>query len=155
VALHNRVGKHVLARAAALVEYARKSVIGDGSASGFVQTVLEQVPAAHAAVMLPAASTSGRGGELEYGPLIYVQSGNAVQKKASDIMPGDIAVVTGAKLKGHKGLSSYSVQVEWAVGIVNEWEDKKGKLKLWQASVESVSYRLDDLKSGQIKVSKL
>lgn len=138
VALYNRVGKHVFARAAALVEYARKSVIGDGSAPGFVRTVLEQVPAA---VLLPENVGDG-GGEhqVEYGPVIYLQNGASVQKRASDIMPGDIATISQAKLKGHKGLSSYSTTVDFVVGIVNEFEDKKGKLKVWQAALHANTY---------------
>jgi len=46
---------------------------------------------------------------------------------------------------------------------VNEFEDKKGKVKVWQAAlhantyptVESISYRLDDLKSGTIKIYRV
>lgn len=138
VALYNRVGKHVFARAAALVEYARKSIIGDGSSPGFVRTVLEQVPAA---VLLPENVGDGDGAhQLEYGPVIYLQSGASVQKRASDIMPGDIVTISQAKFKGHKGLSGYSTTVDFVVGIVNEFEDKKGKLKVWQAALHANTY---------------
>lgn len=138
VALYSRVGKHVYARAAALVEYSRKSVIGDGSASGFVHTVLEQVPVAHTVVLPDATGTAN--GQVDYGPVIYVQNGSSVQKRASDIMPGDIVSITLAKFKGHKGLSGYSTTVDSVVGIVHEFEDKKGKLKVWQAALHANTY---------------
>ncbi|KAH9985838.1 hypothetical protein BJV77DRAFT_1071221 [Russula vinacea] len=80
-------------------------------------------------------------------------------------MPGDVVVLDGAKLKGYKGLHTYSMSAgERApcMGIVSEFDVKKLKLKALQASqrvgqatVESVSYRLDDLKSGTIKVYRV
>ena len=136
VALYNRVGKHVFARAAALVEYSRKSVIGDGSGPGFVCTVLEQVPAA---VILPDTDVDDAG-RVEYGPVIYIQNGPSVQKRASDIMPGDIVTIRQAKFGGRKGLTGYSTTVEFVVGIVNEFEDKKGKAKVWQAALHANTY---------------
>lgn len=136
VTLYNRVGVQVFTRAAALVEYSRKSVIGDGSGPGFVHTVLEQVPAA---VILPDTGINDAG-QVEYGPTIYVQNGSSVQKRASDIMPGDIVTIRQAKFKGHRGLTGYSTTVDLVVGIVNEFEEKKGKLKIWQAALHANTY---------------
>jgi hypothetical protein len=136
VALYNRVGTHIFTRAGALVEYSRKSVIGDGSGPGLVRTVLEQVPAA---VILPDTEVSDAG-QVEYGPVIYVQNGPSVQKRASDIMPGDIVTIRQAKFKGHRGLTGYSTIVDFAVGIVNEFEEKRGKLKIWQAALHANTY---------------
>lgn len=136
VALYSRVGKHVFARAAALVEYSRKSVIGDGSGPGFVHTVLEQVTAA--VTILDTEIDDA--GQVEYGPIIYVQNGPSVQKRASDIMPGDIVTIRQAKFKGYKGLTGYSTTVGFIVGIVNEFEDKKGKVKVWQAALHANTY---------------
>lgn len=133
-ALYNRIGKVVYARAAALVEYSRKSVIGDGSGPGFVRAVLEQVPSA----LAPYSSS----GSTEYGPVIYLQTGPSVQRRASDIMPGDIATITeGAKFKGHRGLTGYSTTTPAPiVGVVHEFEEKKGKVKVWQASMHANQY---------------
>jgi len=48
------------------------------------------------------------------------------------------------------------------VGIVSEFDSKKSKVRVWQANqhvgqqtVENVSYRLEDLKSGQVKVYRV
>ncbi|EIW74640.1 hypothetical protein CONPUDRAFT_33207, partial [Coniophora puteana RWD-64-598 SS2] len=102
-------------------------------------------------------------GSSEFGYLVYAQNGGAVSRRAADIMPGDVISLVDAKLKGHKGLQAYSQSVgmggEALVGIVHETEHKKLKVRVFQAnqkvgqqSVESVSYRLEDLKSGQVKV---
>lgn len=57
--------------------------------------------------------------------------------------PGDIAAFYDAKLKGKKGLSSYSQNVgsveEPLVGIVSESETKKHKLRVLQVE-RGVSY---------------
>jgi len=74
--------------------------------------------------------------------------------------PGDIAAFHDAKLKGKKGLSSYSQAVgsveEPLVGIVAEFDNKnKHKMRVLQVErgvPEEVSYRLDDLKSGKVLV---
>lgn len=74
--------------------------------------------------------------------------------------PGDIAAFYDAKLKGKKGLSSYTQNVgsveEPLLGIVSESETKKHKLRVLQVergTPEEVSYRCDDLKSGRVVVS--
>jgi len=77
-------------------------------------------------------------------------------------MPGDVVTLFDAKLKGHKGLQIYSQHVgiaEPLVGIISEFEQKKSKIKVFHANqhvgqqtVESVSYRLEDLKSGTVKI---
>ncbi|KAL0062309.1 assembly of actin patch protein [Marasmius tenuissimus] len=90
------------------------------------------------------------------------QTGSSVQKRASEILPGDIVWLKDAKLKGHKGLHTYTQHVgegdEACVGVVSEFEAKKFKVRVFQANqhvgqqtVESVSYRMEDLKSGVVK----
>ncbi len=49
----------------------------------------------------------------EYGYLVYMQNGPAVQKRASDIMPGDIVEIHDAKLKGHKGAADVPPKCGW------------------------------------------
>jgi hypothetical protein len=139
--------------ATTLFEKSKKALIGDGTYAGFVKAVLADVPTA-AQVSIDAG---------EYGYLVYSQNGSVVQKRASDIMPGDIVEIHDARLKGHKGLQTYQVTVggsgELVVGVVAEFDNKKSKIRVLQANqhvgqqtVESVSYRLDDLKSGTIKI---
>ncbi|KIK71373.1 hypothetical protein GYMLUDRAFT_52464 [Collybiopsis luxurians FD-317 M1] len=153
VAVWGRVGVQVCEVATTLHENSKKSLIGDGTYHGFVEATLKEVP--------NAAPISGQ----EYGYLVYMQSGSSVQKRLSDIMPGDIVWMHEAKLKGHKGLQTYSQNVgsgEPLVGIVGEFESKKFKIRVFQANqhvgqqtVESVSYRLEDLKSGLVKIFRV
>ncbi|PIL22717.1 hypothetical protein GSI_15410 [Ganoderma sinense ZZ0214-1] len=150
-----RVGVQVHEMAATLFDKSKKNVIGDGTYRGFVETVIRTVPNA----AQPTASLDS------YGYLVYNQIGGAVQRRASDIMPGDVVVVSEAKFKGHKGLQSYSQTVgvgEPLVGVIGDFELKKSKVKVFQAnqhvghqSVESVSYRLEDLKSGEVKIYRV
>uniref|UniRef100_A0A8H8CHM2 BBC1/AIM3 cysteine proteinase-fold domain-containing protein n=1 Tax=Psilocybe cubensis TaxID=181762 RepID=A0A8H8CHM2_PSICU len=157
IALWGRVGVQVCEVATSLFEKSRKTLIGDGSYAGFVREVLAAVPNA-----APAPTAAGE----PYGYTIYVQNGPAVVKRVSDIMPGDLVEIQDAKLKGHKGLQTYHQSVgaagETLVGVVGEFEAKKSKIRVFQANqhvgqqtVESVSYRLEDLKSGLVKVYRV
>ncbi|KAJ7133495.1 hypothetical protein C8R44DRAFT_611727 [Mycena epipterygia] len=151
VAMWGRVGVHLCEAATQLYEKSKKSLVGDGTYTGFVNAALDEVP--NAARSPPPA----------WGYLVYSQSAGSVQKRLSDIMPGDIVALFDAKLKGHKGLATYSQTVgagEPLVGIVSEFEPKKSKIRVFQANqhvghqtVEAASYRLEDLKSGIVKVS--
>lgn len=73
--------------------------------------------------------------------------------------PGDIAAFYDAKLKGKKGLHTYSQHVgsveEPLVGVISEFEDRKHKLRVLQVErgvPDEVSYRCEDLKGGKIVV---
>jgi hypothetical protein len=114
--------------ATTLFEKSRKTLIGDSSFSGFVKAVLADVP--------NAAQVSIDTGE--YGYLIYSQNGSVVQKRASEIMPGDVVEVHDARFKGHKGLQTYQLTVggsgELVIGIVSEFDTKKSKIKVFQAN---------------------
>ncbi|KAJ7740192.1 hypothetical protein DFH07DRAFT_751688 [Mycena maculata] len=150
VMIWGRVGVHLCESATQLYEKSKKSLVGDGTYSGFVNAALSEVP------------NAARGVPPDWGYLVYSQAAASVQKRLSDIMPGDIVALFDAKLKGHKGLSTYSQTVgagEPLVGIVSEFEPKKSKIRVFQANqhvghqtVEAVSYRLEDLKSGIVKV---
>ncbi|THH32406.1 hypothetical protein EUX98_g1752 [Antrodiella citrinella] len=149
-----RVGVQIHEIAATLLEKSKKTVVGDGSYTGFVTAAISQVPNA-AAVSPPEG----------FGYLIYSQIGSAVQRRASDIMPGDVIVLQDAKLKGHKGLQIYHQNVgvgEPVVAIVGDFETKRSKVKVFKAnqhvgqqSVETMSYRLEDVKSGIIKIYRV
>ncbi|KZT19984.1 hypothetical protein NEOLEDRAFT_1141294 [Neolentinus lepideus HHB14362 ss-1] len=148
-----KVGIQVCEVATTFFEKSKKSLVGDGTYAGFVDAVLSEVP--NASEPSPPI----------YGYLVYSQTGSTVQKRVSDIMPGDILTAQDAKLKGHKGLQTYHQNVgteELLIGVVTEFEAKKSKVRVFQANqhvgqqtVESVSYRLDDLKSGTIKVYRV
>ncbi|TFK24955.1 hypothetical protein FA15DRAFT_669013 [Coprinopsis marcescibilis] len=146
-----RVGVQVCEAATNLFDKSKKGLVGDGTYPGFVNAVLREIP--------NAAQTN------DWGYLVYKQTGSSVQKRASDIMPGDIVEVIDAKFKGHKGLHAYQQAIgteEPVVGVVSEFEPKKSKLRVFQANqhvgqqtVEAVSYRLDDLKSGTVKINRV
>ena len=126
-ALWGRVGVQICEVATTLHERSKKTLIGDGSYAGFVAAVLAQVPNAQQPPM----------DGVEYGYLVYAQSGASVHTRASEIMPGDIIVLEGAKLKGHKGLHAYTtVAGEGApcIGVVCEFETKKLKVRSLQAN---------------------
>lgn len=153
IAIWGRIGVQVCEVATSLNDKSKKALIGDGTYHGFIEAVLNEVPGA-----APPSPPS-------YGYVIYMQSGSSVQKRAGEIMPGDVVWLSDAKLKGHKGIQTYSQHVgtkEPLVGIISEFEAKKFKLRVFQANqhvgqqtVESVSYRLEDLKSGVVKVFRI
>jgi myosin tail region-interacting protein MTI1 len=125
MSIWSRVGVRISEAATTLHDKSKKTLVGDGSFSGFVLAVLTEVPNAHH----PTADS--------YGYLIYAQSGAAVQRRVSEILPGDVIVLSDAKLKGHKGLQSYQQHVgagEMVVGIVTDWDAKKSKVKVLQAN---------------------
>ncbi|KAF9240234.1 hypothetical protein BU15DRAFT_23444, partial [Melanogaster broomeanus] len=148
-----KVGVQVVDSATTLFEKSKRSLVGDGSYAGFVRAVLAQVPGVHVSP-----------GNEDWGYATYAQTGGAVQRRVSDIMPGDIISFWDAKLKGHKGLHAYNKTAGAGasgplVGIVSEFDAKKSKVRVWQANqhvgqqtVEIVSYRLEDMKSGHVKV---
>jgi myosin tail region-interacting protein MTI1 len=121
-----RVGVYVAEAASGLLERSKRTLVGNGSYEGFVAEVLAQVP-----------SASPPHAPGEYGFLVYAQTGTQVHTRLADIMPGDVVVLRGAKLKGHKGLQSYSMSAgegTLCVGIVSEFDAKKLKLKALQAN---------------------
>ncbi|GAB1520668.1 hypothetical protein RhiTH_003753 [Rhizoctonia solani] len=147
--LWGKVGVQITQSALTLAERGRRSIVGDGTSTGFVTAVLAGVDSAY---------------KGSYGWPVFAQNGGTVQRRSSDIMPGDIIVMTDIKLKGHKGLQAYSTHVSGElVGVVSEFEAKKHKVKVWQPAlqpntyptVESASYRLEDLKSGTIQVYRV
>jgi len=150
-----RVGVQIHEIASVLFEKSKKSLVGDGSYLGFVNAALGQVPNA----MQPEPPFES------FGYLIYAQNGSAVQRRISDVMPGDVVVLQDAKFKGHKGLQIYHQHVgaeEPVYAIVGDYEAKKSKVKVFQANqhvgqqtVESTSYRLEDLKSGAVKIFRV
>jgi myosin tail region-interacting protein MTI1 len=125
MAIWGRVGVQICEVATSLFEKSKKSLVGDGTYHGFVSAAVSEVPNA----AQPAPSS--------YGYVVYIQSGSSVQKRVSDIMPGDIVELQDAKFKGHKGIHTYNQHVgvgESLVGVVSEFEPKKSKIRLFQAN---------------------
>ncbi|KAF8125764.1 hypothetical protein EV363DRAFT_1350105 [Boletus edulis] len=198
MAIWGKTGVRVIDAATTLFEKSKRALVGDGSHAGFVRAVLAQVPGA----VYPSGMTGTGTDDNDWGYAVYAQTGNAVQRRMSDIMPGDVIAIWDAKFKGHKGLHAYTQAVGITtpsasdsvrgggpvVGIVSEFDGKKSKVRVWQANqhvgqqvswtssslsvfwrlarmkngvltprgtqtVEIVSYRLEDMKSGQVKVS--
>jgi myosin tail region-interacting protein MTI1 len=121
-----RVGVYVAEAASGLLERSKRTLVGNGSYEGFVAEALAQVP-----------NASPPHAPGEYGFLVYAQTGAQVHTRLADIMPGDVVVVRSAKLKGHKGLQSYSMssgEGTPCVGVVSEFDAKKLKLRALQAN---------------------
>ena len=132
--------------------------VGDGSARAFVSSVLSQIPDA-----LPPVGSS-------FGALILTQVGPTIMESSPDeVRPGDIVSCSQADFRGKKGLAPYhmtfaiSPGAEPTTGIVVEVESKKNKLRCIVQSPttnkkglpDEVSLRLDDLKSGIVKVFRV
>ena len=166
-----KFGVHVVIATTRLFEKSKGTPVGDGSYAGFVRAVLAEV-----------SETVLHPGD-EWGYVVYTQTGPTVHQRVSNILPGDVIAFEDARLKGQKGLFTYTQTLgdgEPLVGIVSEFDRKKCKVSVWQANqhvelqanppifqwlthgrnggatqtVENVSYRLEDLESGQVKVSK-
>ncbi|RXK36785.1 hypothetical protein M231_05946 [Tremella mesenterica] len=140
-------GGRLAGAARGLFEQGRRGNYGDGSPAGFVLLAMER------AGLAPPLQ--------QWGLVIYEQEVSSVLRRYDEPRPGDIAAFYDAKLKGKKGLQSYSQAVgsveEPLVGVVIEFDEKRhNKIRVWQVErglPEEVSYRCDDLKSGRIVVS--
>lgn len=125
MAVWGRVGVQICEVATSLFEKSKKSLVGDGTYHGFVHAALSDVPNA----VFPSPPS--------YGYVVYSQAGSSVQKRVSEIMPGDIVALYDARFKGHKGIQTYHQTVgagEPLVGIVSEFEPKKSKIRVFQAN---------------------
>lgn len=167
MAIWGKIGTEVIQSAITLVEQHKRGPMSTyQSSASFVSNVLSRVPAAQPPQTLGYGPTS-------YGHLIFAQTGGMPHAimKISDIMPGDIVALHEARFKGRTGslgLHSYTIEVGAAgdplVAVVHEFEPKKGKIKVFQAAlsgsnhhqtIESTMYKLDDLKSGTVKVYRV
>jgi hypothetical protein len=105
--------------------------------------------------------TPDSAGHCEWGQVIYEQESASVVKRLDEPRPGDIAAFHDARFKGKKGISGYTQQVgsvqDPLTGVIAEVDQKKKKLRLLQVDrghPDEMSYRLDDLKSGRVVVSR-
>nr|ODN93909.1 hypothetical protein L203_00077 [Cryptococcus depauperatus CBS 7841] len=126
----------------------KKGNYGDGSPENFVVTAL-----VNARIDRPSEG---------WGQVIFEQEAGSIIRKYDEPRPGDIATFYDAKLKGKKGLHTYSQHVgsveDPLVGVVSDFEERKHKLRVLQVErgiPDEVSYRCEDLKSGKIIVYRL
>ncbi|ODQ63693.1 hypothetical protein NADFUDRAFT_48033 [Nadsonia fulvescens var. elongata DSM 6958] len=101
-------------------------------------------------------------GSKTHGALVYTNLGNASIQQFDEIRNGDIISFRKAKFQGHKGSlrQKYSSEVGLSkihLGVVYEWDGTKKKVRVIEQSetngkVKHESYKLGDLKSGEIKV---
>ncbi|QDS69187.1 hypothetical protein FKW77_000037 [Venturia effusa] len=143
--------------------------INDGSSHALIIELLRGMPAA-----LPPVGTRA------YGALVYANLGNASVQQFDEIRPGDIVSFRNAKFSGkHSGAlhSKYSLDVAIHVGVVTEWDGTKKKVRVAEqgresngdgdggkgtssskdkkkkrGKIEVESYRLGDLRSGEVRV---
>ncbi|ODO10042.1 hypothetical protein I350_02267 [Cryptococcus amylolentus CBS 6273] len=140
------VGAGLVRSAHAIFQQGKRGQYGDGSSTGFVLLAMQNVG------ITPAEG---------WGQVIFEQEGGSILRRYDEPRPGDIAAFYDAKLRGKKGLSTYSQHVgsveEPLVGVVAEFEERKHKLRVLQVErgvPEEVSYRSEDLKSGRILVHR-
>lgn len=136
------------------------TTVGDGSSHAFILALLVSFPD----VLKPV-------GNRAYGALVYANLANASTQQFDEIRPGDIVTFRNAKFSGHKGglHSKYTMDVGRPdhVGIVMEWDGTKKKIRAWEqgrdgdgsagsgkkaAKVREESFRVGDLRSGEVRV---
>ncbi|ODQ51474.1 hypothetical protein SAICODRAFT_20499 [Saitoella complicata NRRL Y-17804] len=125
-------------------------VVGAGDAFTFVRDVVAKIPDA---LRSP--------GTRSWGALVYANLANASVIQHDEIRAGDIITFRNTKFQGHKGglHTKYAMEVGKPehVAIVFEWDGTKKKVRAWEQGregkkVEKVSYKLGDLKSGEVRI---
>ncbi|MCJ1351267.1 MAG: hypothetical protein MMC33_001251 [Icmadophila ericetorum] len=138
------------ARIAEAANSKNNSVVGDGTPSTFILTILGGIPD-----ILPPV------GSRAFGALVYSNLANATVQQNDEIRAGDIVSFRNAKMQGHRGTikAKYNMEVGKPdhVGIVVDWDGTKKKIRAWEQGRESKkvkieSFKLSDLKSGEVKV---
>ncbi|KAL2761237.1 hypothetical protein ACRALDRAFT_1037819 [Sodiomyces alcalophilus JCM 7366] len=133
--------------------FKKDSVVGDGTPQGLVRELLRPFKDALAPV-----------GTRAYGALVYSNLANASTQQYDEIRPGDIVSIRNARFQGKHGPmhAKYSAEVGKPdhVAIVAEWDGTKRKIRAWEQGRENKkvkveSFRLDDLRSGEVKVWRL
>lgn len=128
----------------------KDTVVGDGTPQGLVMDLLRPLKGA----LLPVGSRS-------YGALVYSNMANASTQQHDVIRAGDIVSFRNSKFQGKHGAmhAKYSAEIGKPdhVAVVAEWDGSKKKLRAWEQGrenkkVKQESYKLDDLRSGEVKV---
>ncbi|KAI6247646.1 hypothetical protein HI914_03924 [Erysiphe necator] len=143
---HEQIGQSVFERVTARKE----TIVGDGKPQDLIKELLSPFKDA-----LPPI------GKRVYGALVYCNIANACTHQNDEIRPGDIITLRNAKFQGKHGAlgAKYTMEVgkPHHVGVVSEWDGTKKKIRAWEQGRESKkvkleSFKLDDLKSGEVKV---
>ncbi|TQV92654.1 SH3 domain-containing protein [Cordyceps javanica] len=143
---HDRFGRQIVDAAATK----KDSVVGDGSPQSLVLELLRPLKGA----LWPV-------GTRAYGAIVYSNMANASTQQHDVIRPGDIVSFRNSKFQGKHGAmhAKYSAEVGKPdhVAVVAEWDGTKKKLRAWEQGRENKkvkleSYKLDDLRSGEVKV---
>jgi len=128
-------------------------VVGDGSPQALVLELLRS----HGSALLPV-------GTRAYGALVYANLANATVTQFDEIRPGDIVSFRNARFQGKHGSlhAKYSAEAGKPdhVAVVGEWDGTKKKIRAWEQGreskkVKSESFRLGDLRSGEVKVWRI
>ncbi|CAK7562356.1 MAG: hypothetical protein SEPTF4163_000198 [Sporothrix epigloea] len=143
---YERFGRHV----ADSVLAKKDSIVGDGKPQTLVLELIKPFRDA----LLPV-------GTRAYGALVYSNLANASTSQQDEIRAGDIITLRNAKFQGKHGAmhAKYSMEVGKPdhVAVVGEWDGTKKKVRAWEQGRESKkvkleSYKLDDLRSGEVKI---
>ncbi|KAK0629657.1 hypothetical protein B0T17DRAFT_526104 [Bombardia bombarda] len=136
--------------------------IGDAVASKKDTTVGDGTPQALVYELLkPFKDALHPVGTRAYGALVYSNLANASTSQNDEIRAGDIISIRNAKFQGKHGPmhAKYSVEVGKPdhVAVVAEWDGTKKKVRAWEQGRESKkvkleSFKLDDLRSGEVKI---
>lgn len=128
----------------------KESILGDGTPHGLVHELLKAHPEALGPI-----------GTRAFGALVYSNMANAATQTNDEIRAGDIISIRNARFQGKHGPmhAKYSMEVGKPdhVAVVAEWDGTKKKVKAWEQGREGKklkqeSFRLDDLRSGEVKV---
>ena len=126
------------------------SIVGDGTPFALVSDLMSHLSGA-----LPSVGTRA------YGALVYTNLANASVQQHDEIRAGDIVSFRNAKMQGHRGPVKQKYNIEGGkpdhVAVVFDWDGTKKKVRAWEQGRESKkvkieSYKLGDLKSGEVKV---
>lgn len=142
---HQTTGSQIVSSA----EIRLGSTIGDGTAISLISDILGEVDGC-----LPSV------GMHVHGALVYSNMGNSSTTQSDEIRSGDIVTFHNAIFQAHGGLRGKTVTEVGKpdhVAIVQEWNGSKKKLKVFeqrpeQRRVSHNSYKIGDLKSGEVQV---
>jgi myosin tail region-interacting protein MTI1 len=142
---HEQIGAQIVVAAESKVG----TCVGSGTSFALVESVLKTV-----GDCLPSA------GRRSHGAPIYSNIGNSSVAQFDEIRPGDIVAFRHAVFQSQGGLRGKVVTEAGKpdhVAIVQEWNGSKRKLKVVEQRVDQRrvghnSYRVSDLKSGEVHV---
>lgn len=146
------------------------AALGEGDPHSLILSLLSSATAQHPQQfrnVLPPVGTRS------YGASVYANRANASVTSADEIRAGDIVTFRNARFQGHRGgvmHQKYALDLgPQHVALVLEWDGSKKKVRVWEQGREELggtgskgakkggkvgeeSYRLGDLRSGEVRV---